>query len=91
VRPLRRNARDSIRDNFDFESNEIELNDVQHQKHESQITSTDAGRWIVVRPLRKKVLPFSSDNFEFDSNEIDVSELQFENENAQRISTDAGR
>jgi hypothetical protein len=63
----------------------------QPEKHSSQITSTDAGRWIDASPLEEKADPSIRDNSGFDPNEIDSSDLQSEKHFSQITLTDAGR
>jgi hypothetical protein len=54
--------------NFERGSIVTDSSDLQSEKHDSQITSTDAGRRIDLRPLPKNAFRSIRDNFEFDSN-----------------------
>jgi hypothetical protein len=40
--------------NFEFNSNEIDINDLHREKHDSQITATEAGGGIDLRALARK-------------------------------------
>jgi hypothetical protein len=51
IKPVRRNALLSIRDNLDPDSNVIEESDPQSEKHPSPKTSTDAGRMTLFKPV----------------------------------------
>jgi hypothetical protein len=88
VRPLRQNANPSSRDNLDWKPIEIDLRDLQSEKHDSQITKTDAGRSIDVRPLQQNASRSIRDNFEFASYEIETSDPQRKKQPSQTVLTE---
>jgi hypothetical protein len=84
------NASDSIRDNREFDSNEIDESDSQHEKHDEPRISTPRGITIDSMDEEKNVSDSIRDNREFDSNEIDESDSQHEKHDEPRISTPRG-
>jgi hypothetical protein len=70
------NADSSIRCNFEFDSNVIDVSELQPEKQDLQTTSTDAGIAIVFKPVFTNADSSIRCNFEFDSNVTDVSESQ---------------
>jgi hypothetical protein len=51
IKPVRKNAHFSIRDNLDPDSNVTDENDSHQEKHSSPKTSTDEGTMISIKPI----------------------------------------
>jgi hypothetical protein len=86
---VKRNASPSIRDNFDPDSNVIESSDLQEEKHDSQITSTDAGRRIDARQLGLNAHRSIRCNREFGSKMMEMREMHSEKQHSQITSTES--
>jgi hypothetical protein len=72
--PLFENARVSIRDNFESDSNLMNSSDSQSEKQDSRMTKTDRGRSNDLSQLPENAFFLSRDNFDPDPNEIDPSD-----------------
>jgi hypothetical protein len=88
--PLPENAPFSIRDNFESRSKDIDVSDLHSAKHDSQITSTEAGTSIAVKPLPWNVDFSNRVNFDSEQNEIDFRDWHCAKHQSQITSTEAG-
>jgi hypothetical protein len=75
IKPVRKNANASIRDNLDLDSNVTEESDPHSMKHFSPKTSTDEGRMISIKPVLTNANPSIRDNLDSDSNVTEESDL----------------
>jgi hypothetical protein len=75
IKPVSENAAHSIRDNFDPDSNVIEENDLQSQKHLTPKNSTDEGIMISTKPVLVSASVLIRDNRDPDSNVTEESDL----------------
>jgi hypothetical protein len=90
VRPLPVKGQPFNRRNFEEESNVIDASNVHIKKHESQITSTDEGRWIARRPAYENAHRSRRDNCEPAENVTVAIDLHDEKQYSQRTPTEAG-
>jgi hypothetical protein len=67
------------------------VSDLEKKKALSQITSTEAGRWIETKPHHENTRFSSRVNFEGNSNEIDSSDRQELKQSSEITKTEAGR
>jgi hypothetical protein len=90
IKPVRVNAYFSIRDNFDPDSNVIEVSDQHRRKQPSHNNSTDAGITSSIKPVRVNAYFSIRDNLDPDSNVIEVSDPHRRKQFSHNNSTDAG-
>jgi hypothetical protein len=81
------NASDSIRFNCEFDSNEIDENDLHDEKHFEPSVSTLRGITIDCNEVNENASDSIRFNCEFDSNEIDENDLHDEKHFEPRVST----